>query len=73
MICDILRKNFPQLKDRVPKGRPGSGLSTDVYKVDSSKAKRVLDIPRFGSLEECIVNAVMSLLEIEKAEKAVHA
>lgn len=70
IICDILREKFPELKDRVPEGKPGSGLGADVYKVDNSKAKRVLDMPRFRSLEECIVDTAKSLLEVEKAEKA---
>jgi nucleoside-diphosphate-sugar epimerase len=69
IICDILRKTFPELRDRVPEGKPGSGLGADVYKVDNSKAKRVLSL-NFRSLEECIVDTVKSLLEVEKAEKA---
>lgn len=35
MICDVLRKNFPELKDRVPERTPGSGLGADFYEVDS--------------------------------------
>jgi nucleoside-diphosphate-sugar epimerase len=69
MICDILRERFPEIRDKVPEGKPGSGVGADVYKVDNSKAKRVLDISRFRSLEECIVDTARSLLAIEKAEK----
>ena len=72
MICDILRMEFPEIRDRVPEGEPGSGLGADVYKVDCSKAKKVLGL-RFRSLEECIVDTGRSLLDVEKAEKVGEA
>ena len=45
MICDVLWKNSPELKDRVPERTPGSELGADFHKVDSPKANRILDIP----------------------------
>jgi nucleoside-diphosphate-sugar epimerase len=69
MICDILRKKFPEIKDKVLQGKPSSGLGADVYKVDNSKAKSVLG-SNFRPREECIVETARSLLEVEKAEEA---
>ena len=66
MICDIIRENFPEIKDRVPVGKPGSGLGQEVYKVDNSKAKNELDMT-FRSLEETIIDTARNLLELEKA------
>lgn len=65
MVCDIIRENFPEIKDRVPEGKPGSGLGQVVYKVDNSKAKKELGMT-FRSLEETIIDTVKSLLELEK-------
>jgi len=63
-ICDILRAEFPQLQDRVPKGNPGEPMPA-VYKVDNSKARKELGI-NFRSLKECIVDTGKNLLELEK-------
>ena len=66
MVCDIIRENFPEVRDRVPVGKPGSGLGQEVYKVDNSKAKKELGMT-FRSLEETIIDTAKSLLELEKA------
>jgi len=66
MICDIIRENVPEVKEKVPVGKPGSGIGQDVYKVDSSKAENELGMS-FISLEKCITDAAKSLFELEKA------
>lgn len=66
-VCDVIRKNFPELKDRVPEGTPGAPLP-DMYKTDNSKASRELGI-KFHSLEDTIVDTVKNLLELEKSIK----
>ena len=63
MVCDILRENIPEIKDKVPVGRPGTGLGAEVYKVDASKAESVLGI-KFRPLEEVVIDAAKSLIEL---------
>lgn len=71
MMADILREKIPELRDRVPIGKPGSGFGgVELYKPDSSKAQKILGI-KFRDLEETVVDAARSLLELEK--KAVAA
>ncbi|KAI9873719.1 MAG: methylglyoxal reductase (NADPH-dependent) gre2 [Pleopsidium flavum] len=65
MVCDVIRKNFPELKDRTPAGKQGSGLGAEVYKVSNEKAKKELGLS-FRSLEETIVDTVRRLLELER-------
>jgi nucleoside-diphosphate-sugar epimerase len=61
-VAGIIRKNFPDLEDRLPpkdlKGGdyPAGGL----YKFDNSRAKEVLGI-KFRGLEESVVDTVNSL------------
>lgn len=56
--CDIIRKRFPQLEDKVPKGTPGARMET--YIVDGSKAKKVLGI-EYHDLEDTLVEVVEDL------------
>ncbi|KAL2005183.1 hypothetical protein VTN00DRAFT_3033 [Thermoascus crustaceus] len=66
MMADILREKIPELRDRVPIGKPGSGFGgVELYKPDSSKAQKILGI-KFRDLEEPVVDAARSLLELEK-------
>ena len=60
MMCDILRPNFPGIRHLVPVGNPDAGLGAEVYKVDASKAERVLDI-QFHDLEQVVVDTAKSL------------
>lgn len=69
MICDIIRKDFPQLREKTPEGKPGSGLGQEVYKVDNSKSKKVLGM-NYRPLETTIHDQVASFLELEKKTKA---
>ncbi|KAK3172112.1 hypothetical protein OEA41_004197 [Lepraria neglecta] len=61
-IADIVRDNYPELKDKVPaKGTKGGGYPEEgIYKYDNSKVKEVLGI-QFRSLKESIVDTVKSL------------
>ncbi|PTB62742.1 NAD(P)-binding protein [Trichoderma citrinoviride] len=63
-ICDILREEFPELRDRVPVGNPGEPI-TGVYNVDNSKVKRELGI-EFIPLRQIVVDTAKNFLEIEK-------
>lgn len=64
-FCDVIRKHFPELKDRVPEGTPGAPLG-EMYRTDNSKAKRELGL-KFHTLEETVVDSVKNLLELEKS------
>ncbi|KAF2091590.1 putative cinnamoyl-CoA reductase [Saccharata proteae CBS 121410] len=67
-VCDIIRKNFPQLAERVPEGTPGAPLA-DFWRTDTGKAERELGI-EFTPLEKTIVDTVNNLLELEGQLKA---
>ncbi|KAH7056993.1 putative cinnamoyl-CoA reductase [Macrophomina phaseolina] len=64
-VCDLIRKHFPELRDRVPEGEPGKPLA-DMFSTNTSKAQSELGL-KFRSLEDCIVDTVKSLLELEKS------
>ncbi|KAE8133670.1 hypothetical protein BDV38DRAFT_295926 [Aspergillus pseudotamarii] len=64
-IADILRDRVVEVRDRVPVGKPRSGLS-DVYGIDASKSENVLDL-RYRPLEDSIVDAAKSFLKLEQA------
>lgn len=61
-IADIIRDNFPQLKNELPaQGTKGGGYPENgIYKYDNSRVKAVLGI-EFRSLKESIVDTVKSL------------
>lgn len=61
-IVDVISKNFPELKGRVPEKRNDS--TAEFYKVDNSKAKK-LGV-NFTSLEQSITDMVKEFLAIEK-------
>lgn len=66
-FVDALRENLPKIRDHVPIGRPGTGaVPSDVYIVDKSKSQRVLGL-KYRELEETIVDAAKSLLELEES------
>ena len=64
-IADIIRENFPELKNELPaKGTKGGGYPDGgIYKYDNSRTKEDLGI-KFMSLKESIVDAVKSLQEV---------
>lgn len=67
-ICEIIRKNFPELADKLPgkevKGGdyPGGGPGA-LYKFDNSKTKDILGI-KFRGLEESVTDLVKSLKNV---------
>lgn len=63
-FCDIIRKNVPEVKDKVPVGKPGS-KGPECYKVSNEKAKKELGLT-FRSMEECVTDSARNLYEIEK-------
>ena len=66
MIADVLRENVPEIKDRVPLGKPGSGFGgAELYTPDASKSVKVLGI-KYHSFKQTIVDAAKSFLELEK-------
>lgn len=66
-ISDIFRKNFPELEQRTPIGKPGTdSLPEGAYTISNEKVKKLLGL-EFRSDEECFVDLGRQLLEIEKA------
>jgi nucleoside-diphosphate-sugar epimerase len=39
MVCDMPRKRFPEIQNRVPEGTPDSGLGAEAYKVTIPKSR----------------------------------
>ncbi|GFF28658.1 putative uncharacterized oxidoreductase C513.07 [Aspergillus udagawae] len=64
-FVNALRANLPEIKDRVPVGNPSAAeVPSDVYTVDTSKSQRILGL-KYRPLEETIVDAARSLLQLE--------
>lgn len=68
-IVDIVRKNFPELKDKVPGpevkgGDWPAGGKEKCYRYDNSRVKSVLGV-EFRGFEESIVDLVKSLKDVE--------
>lgn len=66
LVLDLIHKNFPQFKSRIPLGTPGiypdtSGLS----KTDNSKTRAIVGFP-FISLEKSVVDTVQQIVKAEK-------
>lgn len=62
---DIARTELPEIRDRLPEGKPG--WSDDVYKVDGSKAERVLGL-KYLTLSQTITDTYAQLLRAEQIE-----
>ena len=60
---DILRKAFPQLKDRIPEGTPGH--PPEIYAIDNSKVQKVLGI-KLTPVDVTLTDTVEDLLNAEK-------
>ena len=69
-VADIVRDEFPELRGRVPEGRPGFGLTEDTYSVDGETAARVLGI-EYTPLRTTVKDTFAQLLAAEKAAKTV--
>jgi len=64
MACDIIRESFPDRIRQTPEGTPGQALPA-VYKVDSSKARKVLGIT-FRDLSTTVNDMVEGFIKIEQ-------
>ncbi|KAI9643147.1 hypothetical protein NHQ30_008883 [Ciborinia camelliae] len=62
-VCEIIRRNFPQLKDRTPD--PSSAHITDSYQVNNEKSRKELGMD-FRNLEVVIYDQVVEFLNLEK-------
>ncbi|KAF4931856.1 NADPH-dependent methylglyoxal reductase GRE2 [Colletotrichum viniferum] len=67
--ADILREEVPELKSRVPEGRPGYGKIEETYTIDTSKAEKVLGI-KPTPLEVTLKESIHQMLAAEKASKS---
>ncbi|KIV95478.1 hypothetical protein PV10_03131 [Exophiala mesophila] len=65
---DHLRKDLPELRDRLPEGVPGAGLTQPLYQLDGSKAQRVLGI-EYIPLDVSMKDTMTGLLEAAKQLK----
>lgn len=66
-ILDIANENFPELKGKIPVGKPGTGQrNVDKYtKLDISKTTDFLGI-KYITLEKSIVDTIKTLLDIDR-------
>ncbi|KAK4993696.1 hypothetical protein LTR50_000307 [Elasticomyces elasticus] len=69
-VCDIIRAEVPEARERTPEGEPGKPLPP-VYRVSHEKAERELGMT-FRSLRETITDTARSLLELEKEAGHAH-
>ncbi|KAM9925489.1 hypothetical protein OXX59_003833 [Metschnikowia pulcherrima] len=70
MMVDIIREKFPELKEKVPLGTPGSG-SKDILSLarTSNDATRKLLGFEFTSLAACVQDVVQQILEHQQKQK----
>ncbi|KAJ9269373.1 hypothetical protein DTO212C5_4645 [Paecilomyces variotii] len=65
-ITDILREKVPDVRSRVPIGKPGTGFGgVQVYTPDASKSVKVLGLT-YRNLTATVVDSARSYLELEK-------
>ena len=68
-VSEILRKNIPELEEKIPVGIPGGNLlNSNAYECSSGYAMKILGLT-FRTKEETFVDLGKQLLEIEKIEK----
>jgi len=60
---DCLRKDFPQIRDRIPEGTPGQ--TPEIYAIDNSKVQRVLGL-KLTPVNITLKDTVEDLLNAEK-------
>ncbi|EXJ74587.1 uncharacterized protein A1O5_02883 [Cladophialophora psammophila CBS 110553] len=60
---DALRDDFPQIKERIPRGAPGA--REPVYQLDGSKAEKVLGV-KYTPISVTLKDTVEDLLNAEK-------
>lgn len=62
-VCDIIRANFPELRNLTPRGKTGAALPP-VYALETSKSVEQLGMT-WTPLERTIVDTVAQLLELQ--------
>ncbi|EXJ75141.1 uncharacterized protein A1O5_01837 [Cladophialophora psammophila CBS 110553] len=66
-ICDILRKEFPELDEKIPLGRPGQhALPAGSFKIDNWSSQKELGVT-YRPFETTVADTARNLLEMEKA------
>ncbi|KAF2455289.1 putative dihydroflavonal-4-reductase [Lineolata rhizophorae] len=69
-ICDVLRRHVPELRDRVPKGSPGtSSLPPNLPRPDATATSALLGLIKYHSVEETLVPLARWLLGIERQQQ----
>lgn len=70
MILDIIRKDYPQLAEKLPlEGTVEDDTPPNVYRSDNRKSKDILGLT-CRSLEECVKDTVDSMLALENRQDA---
>ncbi|AEO67600.1 bda63eea-8b5b-4905-a7ea-84f304687337 [Thermothielavioides terrestris] len=69
-VVDSVRREVPELRDRLPVGKPGK--VPEMYELDGSKAERVLGI-RYIPLERSMRDSFVQFVEAEQALAAASA
>lgn len=66
-ILDIANKNIPELRGKIPVGKPGTGLDNvkNIYQIDNKKTNSLLGI-KYHTLQESITDTLNSLIALEK-------
>lgn len=65
---DALRETMPHLRSRLPVGTPGAGKVEDVYRLDGSKAERILGI-KYIPWEASLKDSFEQFLQAERKSK----
>jgi nucleoside-diphosphate-sugar epimerase len=63
LAADVIRANFPEIKDNVPEGQPG--FKEPAYVLDGSKVTKVLGV-KYRPFEETIVDTFSQLLSLQQ-------
>ncbi|KAH7091801.1 putative dihydroflavonal-4-reductase [Auriculariales sp. MPI-PUGE-AT-0066] len=70
--ADIFRDNFPDLRQNIPAGKPGTGLGIaegEIYTADNTRSKQILGL-KYLPLHQTLVDTGKSLVELQQKEKA---
>lgn len=65
IAADVIRKEFPELSDKVPVGSPGSGEKEDTYSLDTTKVRKTLGL-EFTPVNITVKDTMAQLLEAAK-------
>lgn len=67
IVLDFVNKRFPELRGKVPEGKPGTGerRKPEWLQVDVSKTMNLLGF-KYISIEQSVVDTMVSYLEIRK-------